>query len=146
MDDQPPRRMSAAQWAAQLAVDGCHLHDAATSTAPADWNTDAVEDVLEAMETGALTLLHITPEAAEDVSAIGRSIDRVRERLGLPVRDDDAFAVRATAAPSAPTTRRPQTTAGASRRTLGLGPGGRITRARDATADETRNGTAPHGA
>lgn len=125
--------MNAAQWAAQMAVDGCHLHDAATSTTPADWNTDAVEDVLEAMETGALTLLHITPKAAEDVSAIGRSLDRVRERLGLPVRDDDAFTVRATATPPpSPATSRPQTTAGTGRRTLGLGPGGRITRAHSA--------------
>jgi hypothetical protein len=71
-----------AERAEALADAACALHDSASS--PGSWSEDAVEDAVESMETTALALAVVHPDAAATMLAIGQQLAQLRERLGLP--------------------------------------------------------------
>ncbi|MEU6285001.1 hypothetical protein [Streptomyces sp. NPDC047028] len=105
-----------AERAEALADAACELHDAVST--PARWSAAAVEDAVEAMETTALALATVHPDAAAATLAVRQQLARLRARLGLPPGDptadlDEAHQEQAVVPP---TPIRP-------RQRRGLGPG-----------------------
>ncbi|MFI9214287.1 hypothetical protein ACIGW7_39930 [Streptomyces sp. NPDC053253] len=108
-----------AEWAEALADAACELHDAAST--PASWSAAAAEDAIESMETTALALATVHPDAATAMLAIGQRLAQLRERLGLPPGEHPAAGPDGEERQVHPVV--PPTPARRPRQRRGLGPG-----------------------
>ncbi|MEV7415508.1 hypothetical protein [Streptomyces sp. NPDC089919] len=68
--------------AADVAVSACHLHDA-VGTGKGAWSQEAAEDAIEAVETTALALGTLRPEAPAVLAPVHAALAELRRRLGL---------------------------------------------------------------